>query len=278
MGSTGLNRTRCAPARCTAPVSPAWGPLCPPPPRDVGHGGAHHSPLFPLYAFRPPPWSEVERGHRETACGPPQAALRTLDPPFFLLSRFPPLRQRHHPLAEASPAEERGRHGLEAALRLHPRRRLPELRPHVAPGSHLPLHEVTAPRVSPALPWAVVSPFGLALGCPPVLPGRTPHWLSVALGPAPSCHQLRWFLSPSLQTIVWLRSGAVLPRAQPRHQPGVGSQRGTAALGVTGRHGHAGKRLYLPRCCLWDTETVNPLRAVGLLRTSGISSEDGLGS
>ncbi|XP_042652402.1 aladin isoform X3 [Tyto alba] len=107
------------------------------------------------------------------------------------------LHQRHHPLAEASPAEERGRRGLEAALRLHPRRRLPDLRPGVAPGSHLPLHE----------------------------------------------------------TVVRLRSGAVLPRAQPCHQPGLGSQRGPAAFGVAGRHSHAGvgrvHRKLRPAAVVW---------------------------
>lgn len=113
------------------------------------------------------------------------------------------------------------------------------------------------------------------------------------------CQQLVLFSSPSLQALVRLRPGALLPRAQPRHQPGLGSQRGAAALGLAGGHGHAGElggllflgeeklRLVGGLCLVRGASfggglelsahcwaTLEALRPLG---TDGISSESGLG-
>lgn len=113
------------------------------------------------------------------------------------------------------------------------------------------------------------------------------------------CQQLVLFSSPSLQALIRLRPGALLPRAQPRHQPGLGSQRGAAALGLAGGHGHAGElgglllvrgasfvgrgRLHLVRGASFGGglelsahcwATLEALRPLG---TDGISSESGLG-
>lgn len=150
---------------------------------------------------------------------PSPGGVRILIPHFSLLSHLPPLRQRHHPLAEASFAEERGRHGLEAALCLHPCRRLPDLRPGVAPGSHLPLHKVTAPCVFPALPpWAVASPVWVGFG---LIPGRglsclwTQPQPSVGHGPAhPTINGGGFSLLPSRPS-----SGCAQVLSYPGHGP-----------------------------------------------------------
>lgn len=139
----------------------------------------------------------------------------TLDSPLSPLPPVTPLWQRHRPLAEAPAAAERGGRGLEAALRLHPGRRLPELRPAVALGPHFPLHQVTThacPRTGG------LEPLGVHTG--------TRRCVS---------------LCPSLQTLVRLRPGVVLPQSQPCHQPGLGSWGAAAALGIPCRHGHAGE-------------------------------------
>ncbi|XP_038020268.1 aladin isoform X4 [Motacilla alba alba] len=200
LGTPRLSHTRCALARSGV----TWLGI-PVPPREA-HGRAQPLPtlLSPLRAGR---------GH----CGCTRAPCPTL-----ALCHLSPPRQCHRALAEASPAEERGRHGLEAALCLHPGRGLPELRPRVAPGPHLPLHQVTAPTF-PSLP---LSPrCGWLWDSATVLPANPKSW---------------WHLPRPVQALVGLCPGAVLPGAQPCHQPGLGAQRGAAALGVTGGHGHAG--------------------------------------
>lgn len=173
------------------------------PPRQ---GTAPPTLLSPLTALR------AGRGH----CGCTRALCPTAVSPV-------PSPQCHRALAEAPPAEERGCHGLEASLCLHPGRGLPELCARVAPGPHLPLHQVTAP-IFPS--WPLSPRWGWL-------------WDGTAILPAnpKSC----WLLPRPVQALVGLCPGAVLPRAQPCHQPGLGAQRGAAAVGVTRGHGHAGE-------------------------------------
>uniref|UniRef100_A0A674H7V2 Aladin seven-bladed propeller domain-containing protein n=1 Tax=Taeniopygia guttata TaxID=59729 RepID=A0A674H7V2_TAEGU len=131
----------CSPPRCPqAGTSGQPGP-CP----DRGHlgpvtpGVPRLAPVSPGCNSRPLPVSARQGPPLPPCC--PRSAARAGPVSPVPVSPVPP-RQCHRALAEAPPAAERGRHGLEAALRLHPGRGLPELRPRVAPGPHLPLHQV----------------------------------------------------------------------------------------------------------------------------------------
>lgn len=125
-------------------------------------------------------------------------------------------RQCHRALAEAPPAEECGCHGLEAALCLHPGRGLPELRPRVAPGPHLPLHKVTAP----TFPSRLLSP---RWGClwddaTTILPANpNPGGFSLFLcRPSSGCAQVLSYPGHSpVTSLAWAPSGERLLSASP---------------------------------------------------------------
>lgn len=179
---------------CLAPVSPAWE--SPSPPREAQ--GRAHPPCHPAVPPR---------------CG--QGWQGTLWLPHTRPVSPVPSWQCHRALAEAPPAAQRGRHGLEASLRLHPGRGLPELRPRVAPGPHLPLHQVTAP----TFPSRLVSPrWGWLRGSTPILPANPKSWwlLRVPCRPSSGCAQVLSYPGHSpVTSLAWAPSGERLLSASP---------------------------------------------------------------
>lgn len=196
LGTARLSHTRCALARSGV----TWLGI---PVPSLGSRARQGTPLPTLLS----PLTVVRAGRGHCGC---TRAVAPTPPPVSPV----PSRQCHRALTEAPPAEERGCHGLEAALCLHPGRGLPELRPRVAPGPHLPLHKVTAPTI----PSWLLSPRQVALGQhhPSCQQIPNPGGFSLFSRPSSGCAQVLSYPGHSpVTSLAWAPSGERLLSASP---------------------------------------------------------------